>query len=595
MNHLTKLYQNKAIQLQEQIDFLEAQLKYMAEDAPPSIFAGTGKGQQTFSDSQLEDQMYRHKRTGMFGAKIEDDKQNQEYKDAKAELDRRRGAKPEPKPTTSPANVSGTNRSAPDVQRDSTYTKPKTPSTRPTPDTLDLYNLRKKEDSGLQGELNKGFGTDWLGKSGKDNNIVTKTKEPRGGDAISLNKNVEATKTIQDPIGMDPKGLLLGVGGGLYAGNKIGEYINRQRTTEIPKGTYSTPEGKVVTPQKSRGTVAERAAMGRDLLRARMAQRPVSPPIAPQSGTYNFDLPAQAEYMQNPVQWNKNPEKSVLPNTSGRKKPYSKAGLERAKNTPLEGSFGPAATGEPPVQPDSYSTPEGKVVTPQAAKGSVVGKVGRGVGRVGVDLAGMIAAGDMGERVAKLTGAGKTATEIAGTVASIAPMAAGVGTNAAIATGYVAGRLIDKGMEASGAADVQRKYGQRFANWMTADQRKGVSSLEDAQRQAKDISDTAKLERSTDIGKGFASPEEAAEFAKKMKNPQFKREHEYRMSLAQRKELENKEGGFAVQGVEALPDWVNAIGEYDPLGKATNYAIENIPGAKWATGKAGEAIHWLSK
>ena len=86
MDYMSRLYQNKAIQLQEQINFLEAQLKYMAEDAPASIFSGTGKGQQAFSDSQLEDQMKQQNRTGMFGAKIEDDKQNQEYKDAKAEL-----------------------------------------------------------------------------------------------------------------------------------------------------------------------------------------------------------------------------------------------------------------------------------------------------------------------------------------------------------------------------------------------------------------------------------------------------------------------------------------------------------------------------
>jgi len=132
---------------------------------------------------------------------------------------------------------------------------------------------------------------------------------------------------------------------------------------------------------------------------------------------------------------------------------------------------------------------------------------------------------------------------------------------------------------------------------MTADQRKSVSSLEDAQKQGKATANTAKEERSTDIGKGFATPEEAAEFAKKMQNPAFRAAHQAKMAGAQNKEYERREGGWTVPaGVgEATPDWVNAIGEYDPLGKVTNYAINNVPGAKWAAGKAGEAIHWLSK
>ena len=41
----------------------------------------------------------------------------------------------------------------------------------------------------------------------------------------------------------------------------------------IADGSYSTKEGKIVTPKKTAPSVAERAALGRDLLRARMAQR----------------------------------------------------------------------------------------------------------------------------------------------------------------------------------------------------------------------------------------------------------------------------------------------------------------------------------
>jgi hypothetical protein len=235
MDYMSRLYQNKSIQLQEQIDLLERKLKHLVEYAPASTFSGTGKGQQAFSDSQLEDQIKQNNRTGMFGSKIEDDKQNQEYKDAKAELDRRRGAqststassaptstqtsastsvqtsaqrqsasKPtsrqsDPKPTATQVGVDITRQSSdqitamndpakggqsgkfggdgqrvpqrasdkkpqavPDPQSAPT-SAPVPQSTKQPPDTLDLYNLRKKEDSGLQGELNKGFGLDWLG------------------------------------------------------------------------------------------------------------------------------------------------------------------------------------------------------------------------------------------------------------------------------------------------------------------------------------------------------------------------------------------------------------------------------------------------
>lgn len=91
MDYITRLYQSKASQLQEQVNFLEAQLQQLAENSPPaSTFSGTGQGQQAFSDSQLEDQIKRNKRTGFFNSEIADDKQNQEYKDATAELARRR-------------------------------------------------------------------------------------------------------------------------------------------------------------------------------------------------------------------------------------------------------------------------------------------------------------------------------------------------------------------------------------------------------------------------------------------------------------------------------------------------------------------------
>lgn len=62
----------------------------LMEAAPASVFRGTGAGQQAFSDLELEDQMRRFKKSSIFKS-YSDDEQSQEYKDAKAELARRRG------------------------------------------------------------------------------------------------------------------------------------------------------------------------------------------------------------------------------------------------------------------------------------------------------------------------------------------------------------------------------------------------------------------------------------------------------------------------------------------------------------------------
>jgi hypothetical protein len=90
MDYLAKFYKNQSEVLSEQVKFLQNELNSLMEDAPASTFKGTGSGQQAFSDSQLEDQMRRFKKSSIFKS-YSDDEQSQEYKDAKAELDRRRG------------------------------------------------------------------------------------------------------------------------------------------------------------------------------------------------------------------------------------------------------------------------------------------------------------------------------------------------------------------------------------------------------------------------------------------------------------------------------------------------------------------------
>jgi hypothetical protein len=624
MDYMSRLYQNKAIQLQEQINFLEAQLKYMAEDAPASTFAGTGKGQQAFSDSQLEDQMYKQKRTGAFGSKIEDDKQNQEYKDAKAELDRRRGAKPTT--TEAPAQVSGTNRSDPDVQRgqfpvypagqsDSTYTKPApTPkpqaqSTRQTPDTLDLYNLRKKEDSGLQGELNKGFGLDWLGQSGKDSDTTTDSSARRVQPSNTPAPIVSTPKDSDS--GMDPKGILLAAGAGLYGVNKIREYINRQRVSPKPANLGSTvPTGQ--DPVKPTGQDPVKPS-GQDGTRP-TGQDPIKPKVQegiPKSGSWTFDLPAQAEYMQNPPEWS-------MPNQHGRdtfpgadaggrtpdgkyvKDRNTKVGVERARGTPLEGGFGTATAGEPPVYPSgSYSTPEGKVVTPQAAQGtrmsgsqvtskiptsSFGAKAGNFVKGLVADTPAMVVAGELGTGLASAGGAGRTDAEVVGTAASLAgPVIMGalgaagsLPVAAAVATGYGIGKAGEYAMEKSGLGDITRREQVRAAMAKNAEAMKGVKSAEDkvlnpqtgqymTTKQSADATRAqAKTERATDMEKTFATPEEAAEHYKNMKNPEYRKRHEQNMDAARIRAIEKEEGGSAYAARIAdniMPNWMANAGE----------------------------------
>lgn len=94
MNYLTNHYKNLCEQYQSKINILQNLLN---EDAPASTFSGTGQGQQTFSDDQLRDQMKQNRRTGLFGAEVADDKQNQAFRDAQAELARRSQANDEEK------------------------------------------------------------------------------------------------------------------------------------------------------------------------------------------------------------------------------------------------------------------------------------------------------------------------------------------------------------------------------------------------------------------------------------------------------------------------------------------------------------------
>jgi hypothetical protein len=91
MDQMTRFFKNKSESLQAKVNLLEATIKNLTEaEAPATVFKGTGSGQQAFSNAELEDQMRRTKRGGLF-QKVSDEDQTQEYKDAKAELNRRSG------------------------------------------------------------------------------------------------------------------------------------------------------------------------------------------------------------------------------------------------------------------------------------------------------------------------------------------------------------------------------------------------------------------------------------------------------------------------------------------------------------------------
>jgi hypothetical protein len=402
-------------------------------------------------------------------------------------------------------------------------------------------------------------------------------------------------------------------------------------------------------------------------------------------------------------------EKFSVPQTSvGRKKPLSKPGLERAAGTPMTGSIpekplpaettidgkqvsrGPGSVADraalgrdrlraradaakaaaaeasaqgqakptaqaaevkapevkaPEVQAGSFSTKDGKVVTPKAAgqviKGaevtSKVAKLGRGVARFGlVDLPAMMAAGAAGKDVAKSLGAGTEDAEIAGTLASFAPMAASPVVAAAAAPGYILGKLGEKGMRATGADEaLYGKPMRAIANAWSTEERKGyeipagsystkdgklvipkgagskvwnpqTGKYQTAEEAAASTKEQAKMQRRTDITKGFAGQKEAEEFAKQMQDPEFRRRHEHAMGNAYVRELERQAGGSAIsaRAMGAAPDWIGApieaagkaieAGE-EALGSAIEKGAEYVPGGQWVLGKAGQFMNWLNK
>jgi len=671
MNHLTNLYRHRAEQLQEQVNMLEAMLKDLHEATPTAPKYGTEKRQSgsgmgdsdkmvdwtggtvnankswsqssggpaiadsEAGDREIESRMRNLKKTGLFGAEISDDKQSAEYRELKGEQERRKAARstasqpakaPAKPPVKQTSGGSGTASAVPTAQE-----------VKQTQQTAD--------NTGKATALPTNVTKSGMGLTDEDGRPISVSPKPTAAAPAKPAGGKEAQWS------MDPKLIALGIGGGLYAGNKAIEWAKRQRGTsskpaeapkageapkpteaakvgETPKPTENVKVGETTKPVKTQKTGKATAAEAPDLLRVEPNQAAAEAKWGVGQANAAVEAPAEwrtsgqfntrsvspeiaANYIENPIDFDASGKPSeTFPRVGGRQQPASKAGIQRGKNTPMQASFGepPVSAEAPKAAPQaaevapkagSYSTADGKVVSPKSTGKSVAGKIGK----IGLDVAGMMAADATASETAKAVGFGRTDSALIGSAASLAPMAASAGTNAAIAGGYVAGRLIDKASEASGLSDLQRAGMQKAANWWTADQRKGVSSTEEASKAAAKTAEEAKTARSRDLEKGFASPEEAEEFAKKMKDPEFRRRQQHAMGNAANAELEKQEGGyaFAARGLDAMTgrsgDWLDQSGE--AIENATTAAVdwtkENIPGAKWVGNKAGSLLGWLNK
>jgi hypothetical protein len=615
MDYVARIYQNKALELQEQVNMLEAMLKDLQEAAPTAPKYGTEKRQSgsgmgdsdkmvdwtggtvhdnkawsqssggpaiadsEAGDKEIESRMRNLKKSGLFGAEISDDKQSAEYRELKGEQDRRKAARAaasQPAKTPTPANQSSGGSGTASGVPSGKEVKQTQQTADNTEKTTALPTNVTKTGSGL-------------------------TDEDGRPISVSPKPTPVAPTTQNNDDGIDPKLYVLGGAAALYGAKKLMDRMGRQRgtspkpneapkateapkakeapkpneapkaketpkATEAPKvkeapkatpkvtepvvepGSYSTPEGKVVTPKKGAPSVAERSAMGRDALRARMAQKTGIP--------MSFEGPGQAQ----------TPAAAEAPKMTG--------GEVKPKVTK-------AATGVD-VAPSSTA---GKATAEAGAKagmgwGAKAVQFGKSLA---IDTPSMVVGGELAQTGAETIGAGKTDAQVANLAGSIAaPIAMGalglasLPVAVATAVGYGVGKAVDYGVEKSGMGDVTRREQIRQAMANNAESRKGFKSAEDkvwnpnegkymtASETADALKERSKKERASDAEKTFASPEEAAEHFKNMKNPEYRRKHEQEMHNAYLRGIEKEEGGSAYSARVAdavMPDWLANTGE----------------------------------
>jgi hypothetical protein len=455
MDYLTNLYRHRAEQLQEQVNMLEAMLKDLHEATPTAPKYGTEKRQSgsgmgdsdkmvdwtggtvnankswsqssggpaiadsEAGDREIESRMRNLKKTGLFGAKISDDKQSAEYRELQGEQERRKAARAagSQPPVKQTSGGSGTASAVPTARE-----------VKQTQQTAD--------NTGKATALPTNVTKSGMGLTDEDGRPISVSPKPTAAAPAPQNNG----------SGIDPKLYVLGGAAALYGAKTLMDRMGRQRgisskpaeapkagepakvgetpkpaeapkpgeTTkpkapEAPKvgepavepGSYSTRDGKIITPKKGAPSVAERSAMGRDALRARMAQKTGNPmsfegpnraPEAPdllrvepnqaaaeakwgvektnaaieapaewrtsgQMNTRSVTPEAAANWVENPLDFDASSKPSeTFPKVGGRQKIVSKAAIRRAKNTPMQGSFG-----ETPVAAESPKMTGGEV------------------------------------------------------------------------------------------------------------------------------------------------------------------------------------------------------------------------------------------
>jgi hypothetical protein len=601
MNHITNLYRHRAEQLQEQVNVLEAMLKDLHEATPKygtekrqsgsgmgdsdkmvDWTGGTVNANKSWSqssggpaiadseagDREIESRMRNLKKTGLFGAEISDEKQSAEYRELKGEQERRRAARTAAsQPAKAPAK--------PPVKQTSggSGTASAVPTAREVKQTQ-----QTADDTGKATALPTNVTKSGMGLTDEDGRPISVSPKPTAAAPAKPSGGKEAQWS------MDPKLLALGIGGGLYAGNKAIEWAKRQRGTsskpaEAPKGAEAPKAGEAPKPAPKTGEAPKPAPK---------VSEPVVEPgsystrdgkvVSPKSGagkkgSFRFEDPyTRAQRLQ----------AEAKAKATGSKAPVA----EPTPSEPLKMTGGEVKSkvtkAETGVEPGSYSTPEGKVVSPKSGMGwgSKVLKWGKSLA---ADVPSMVIGGELTQTAAETAGAGKTDAEVANMAGSIAaPMAVGAAGLAslpiagAMAVGYGVGKAVDYGVEKSGLGDVTRIEQIRQAMANNAESRKGFKSAEDkvwnpqegkymtASETANALKERSKRERASDPEKTFATPEEAAEHYKNMKNPEYKRKHDHQMQNAYLRGLEKEEGGsaYSARAADALmPDWLANTGE----------------------------------
>jgi len=587
MNHITNLYRHRAEQLQEQVNMLEAMLKDLHEATPKygtekrqsgsgmgdsdkmiDWTGGTVNANKSWSqssggpaiadseagDREIESRMRNLKKTGLFGAEISDEKQSAEYRELKGEQERRRAARtaasqpakaPAKPPVKQTSGGSGTASAVPTAQE-----------VKQTQQTAD--------DTGKATALPTNVTKSGMGLTDEDGRPISVSPKPTAVAPAKPSGGKEAQWS------MDPKLLALGIGGGLYAGNKAIEWAKRQRGTsskpaeapkaaEAPKskpkvskpvvepGSYSTRDGKVVSPKSGAG----------------------------EKGSFRFEDPyTRAQRLQ----------AEAKAKATGSKAPVA----EPTPSEPLKMTGGE-------VKPKVSKVATGADVAPSSTAGKATAEAGSKAGMkwgskavqfgksLAIDTPSMVIGGELTQTAAETAGAGKTDAQVANMAGSIAaPIAVGAAGLAslpiagAMAVGYGVGKAVDYGVEKSGLGDVTRIEQIRQAMANNAESRKGFKSAEDkvwnpqegkymtASETANALKERSKRERASDPEKTFATPEEAAEHYKNMKNPEYKRKHEQEMKNAYIRGLEKEEGGsaYSARAADALmPDWLANTGE----------------------------------